>query len=312
VRLGFAVKVIGQPGLKSHDTRRWQNNPHLSVSLAYLRDTLLYLQRADIRMYRLTSELAPYITHPELPQFHSQIDECLAELAAVGELARTLDIRLSFHPSQYILLNAPDEGRARKSFLDLQAQARLLDEMGLGMEAVIVTHVGGVYEGRETSRARFAARYESLPESVRRRLVLENDDRAFGVADTLWIHQRTGIRLVFDVLHHQVCNPDGCPLAEALAACLATWPPGEVPKIHFSTPSTALRGNAGIHQLLPRLGSHADLVDPFSFIHLLRLAEGMRAFDVMLEQKGKDLALLKLRKDLERLAPELVAQWDIH
>ena len=44
MRLGFAVKIVGQPGLKSNDTRRWQNNPHLSVSLAYLRDILVYLQ----------------------------------------------------------------------------------------------------------------------------------------------------------------------------------------------------------------------------------------------------------------------------
>ena len=33
LRLGFAVKVLGQPDLKSNDTRRWQSNPHLRVSL---------------------------------------------------------------------------------------------------------------------------------------------------------------------------------------------------------------------------------------------------------------------------------------
>jgi len=78
MRLGFAVKVMGQPDLKSHDTRRWQNDPHLSVSLAYVRDIFGYLGRVGIRMYRLSSELAPYLTHPDLPQFHHQLDECVA------------------------------------------------------------------------------------------------------------------------------------------------------------------------------------------------------------------------------------------
>ena len=46
MRLGLSVKVLGKPGLKSHDTRRWQNDPHLSVSLAYLRDIMHYLRHS--------------------------------------------------------------------------------------------------------------------------------------------------------------------------------------------------------------------------------------------------------------------------
>ena len=81
--LGFPVKVLGAP-LRSHDSRRWQNQPHLSVSLAYVRDVFEYLQRRDIRFYRLAGQLAPYLTHPALPQFHRQLEECSVELAAIG------------------------------------------------------------------------------------------------------------------------------------------------------------------------------------------------------------------------------------
>ena len=80
MRLGFAVKVLGQPGLKSNDTRRWQSSPHMSVSLAYLRDILVYLQQARVRMYRMSSDLAPYLTHPDMPQFHRQVEECTSSL----------------------------------------------------------------------------------------------------------------------------------------------------------------------------------------------------------------------------------------
>ena len=79
-RLGVAVKVLGAP-LRSHDGRRWQNRPHLSISLAYVRDMLAYLHRQDIHFYRLAGHLAPYATHPALPHFHNQIEACATELA---------------------------------------------------------------------------------------------------------------------------------------------------------------------------------------------------------------------------------------
>ena len=97
-RLGFAVKVLGRPNLKSDDARRWQSGPHLGVSLGYLEAIFDYLSETGIRMYRMSSNIAPYATHPDLPQFHQQIDECREELARVGAKARQLDIRLSFHP----------------------------------------------------------------------------------------------------------------------------------------------------------------------------------------------------------------------
>lgn len=313
-RLGFVVKVLGRPGLKEHDSRRWQNNPHLSVSLAYLRDIFEYLRSQRIRMYRISSDLAPYVTHPDMPQFHGQIEECAAELEAVGRLAQEADLRLSFHPSQYVLLNAPDEDLARRSALDLNAQAEMLERMGLGPEAVVVTHVGGVYDGREAARERFVRRFERLPEVTRRRLVLENDDQRFSVADVLWIHRRTGIRLVFDNLHHHNCNPEGMPLREALAACLATWPAEVTPKVHFSSPRTEMRvterkdpatGRKETVLQPPDWTNHSDYVNPFEFIAFLREAAGLRPFDVMLEAKAKDLALLRLRQDLARFAPDL-------
>jgi UV DNA damage endonuclease len=316
MKLGFAVKVLGEPGLKSHDTRRWQNNPHLSVSLAYLRDIFGYLRRQAITMYRMASDLAPYLTHPDLPQFHNQIEECAAELEAVGEMARSDGLRLSFHPSQYVVLNAADEMVAARSARAVVAQARILDAMGLGPEAVIVIHVGGIYGDRDAARQRFAERYLRLPEPARRRLVLENDDGRFSVADIAWIHRETGIRLVFDHLHFCNHNPQGMHTTEALTTCLGTWPADVRPKVHFSSPRTAMHviersraDSGGIERRLrqPRSTQHADFIDPFAFIAFLRevQAAGLRDFDVMLEAKAKDLAMLRLREDLSRLVPDL-------
>jgi UV DNA damage endonuclease len=310
MRLGFVVKPLTRPELKSHDSRRWQNHPHLSVSLAYVRDVFAHLGAAHIGMYRMSSDLAPYVTHPDLPGFHDQVAECAAELGEAGALARQLGLRLSFHPSQHVVLNSPDEALVAKSAADLVVQSDILDRMGLGPEAVVVTHMGGIYGERENARGRFAENYARLPESARRRLVLEHDDTRFGVADVLWVHERTGIRLVFDNLHHRLNNPDRRSTREALAACLATWPAEVRPKIHFSTPRTEWLVEAGSAEDAPqvrrtRWAYHADYVNPFEFIDLLRQAEGLREFDVMLEVRAKDLALMQLRDDLARFAPDL-------
>ncbi len=314
MRLGFAVKVTGRSDLPSNDARRWQSGPHLRVSLGYLDAIIDYLAATDIRMYRISSDLAPYVTHPDLPQFHQQIDECADELAQLGAKARSLGIRLSFHPSQFILLNSPDPALVAKSVQDLAAQARMLDAMGLGSEAVVVTHVGGVYGDLASGRERWALAWEQLPELVRRRLVLEHDDTRFDTADVLWIQARTGVRLVFDYLHHWCLNRAGLDPHEALARCLATWPAEQTPKIHFSSPRTEQRlltrksratGKPEQVQAPPIWSGHADYINPFEFISFLRGAAGLRAFDVMLETKLKDLALIQLRKDLARYAPDL-------
>ncbi len=57
--LGFPVQILGRPGLKSHDARRWQSKPHLRVSLKYLAEVFAYLDEMDIKMYRMASGLAP-------------------------------------------------------------------------------------------------------------------------------------------------------------------------------------------------------------------------------------------------------------
>jgi UV DNA damage endonuclease len=314
MRLGFAVKVMGRPDLPSNDARRHQSGPHLRVSLQYLGAILEYLHEAGITMYRMSSDLAPYVTHPDMPQFHGQIDECAEELREIGRVARECDVRLSFHPSQFVLLNSPDEALTRKSIADLSAQARMLDAMELGPEAVVVTHVGGVYGDLESGRERWVRAWGQLPEHIRRRLVLENDDTRYGVADTLWIHERTGVPLVFDYLHHWCMDRVGIDQHEALAACLRTWPAGVQPKIHYSSPRTETRtlerksrATGKTEQVLapPVWSGHSDYINPFEFISFMRGAGAAPPFDVMLESKLKDVALLRLRDDLRRYAPDL-------
>jgi UV DNA damage endonuclease len=282
----------------------------LSVSLAYLRDIFVYLQAHAICFYRVAAQLAPYLTHPTMPQFHNQLEESAAELAATGELARAAGLRLTMHPTHYVQLSSPDETVAANARAELTVAAAIFDRMGLDGDAVIVVHVGGVYNDAASGCERFVRQYERLPETVRARLVLENDDHKYSLEDTEWIHARTGVPLVLDVLHLRCLNPQGRGVGEALAAALATWPAERKPKIHFSSPRTSPRiverdGKEQWQAPLPH--QHSDYLDPFAVIDLLREARagGLRPFDVMLEAKGKDLALLRLREQIAQFAPEL-------
>ncbi|MGD1996542.1 MAG: UV DNA damage repair endonuclease UvsE [Anaerolineae bacterium] len=306
-RLGFAVKVLGRRGLKSHDTRRWQSDPHLRVSLNYLRAIFSYLDEIDVRMYRMASGLAPYATHPELPQFHGQVEQCAEELAELGKLAGQLDLRLSLHPSQYIVLNSVDEDVAARSAADVELHAAILEAMGLGDEAVVVLHVGGVYGDRVAALARFARRCEQLSPGAQRRLVVENDDTRFGVEDVLWVHRKVGVRVVFDAHHFQCHNVGGMALEEAARTCLATWEGwGARAKVHFSSPRTdwGFRHGSKEKGSAPNWAAHAEFVDPFGFIAFYRPLVDL-APDVILEAKAKDVALIQLRSDLVEYAPDI-------
>lgn len=301
-RLGFAVKVAGRAGMRSNDARRWRSGPHLRVSMEYLAAILDYLEEVDVRMYRMSSDFVPYCTHPDLPAFHGQVAECREGLAALGRTARERGIRLGLHPSQYVLLSALDPAITAKGIADVDAQAELLDAMEQGPEAVVVLHLGGAYGDRDAAMRRFAASFPRLSEAGRRRLVIENDETIYTVEDCLRVHEAIGLPVVFDHQHH-LLNPGTLEPGDACRRALATWPAGVVPKVHFSSPRLdARRVVRGKEEVAapPLLSQHADYVHPWEFAGFLRAA-GPAAFDVMLEAKMKDAALLKLRRDLDRL-----------
>lgn len=322
MRLGFPVKVMGQGGLKTSDMRRSGQNPHLRVSLGYLCGVLEYCRKHAIHMYRMSSDIAPYATHPDMPQFHNMVKESASDLAHFGRLAREADVRLSFHPSQFIVLNSENEALTRKSMWDLNSQAEMLDQMECGPEAILVVHVGGAYGDRESGWRRWAETWKRLSEPVQRRLVLENDDIRFSAADVLKVHEATGVKCVWDYQHHWCFNPEGLPLVETLERFCATWKawPGNArPKMHFSCARTEMRElkrknrkTGRVEQVLqpPIWTGHADYNNPFETITFLRAIQHVEV-DVMLESKAKDLSLIRLRNDMARYAPDLAARYGV-
>ncbi len=295
--------MLSDGGLPSHDARRWASGPSLDVSLDHLEAILGHLERHDLRMYRMSSDLAPYETHPDHPELHGQVDRAAERLGAIGERVRAAGIRLSFHPGQYAVLNSERPEVRESALAEIAWHARLLDHMGLGPEAVIVIHVGSAAPDTAAALARFRDAVLAMPEASRRRLVVENDDRLFGLADVLPVARETGIPVVWDPHHHRCHDPAGIPEPEALDLALATWPAGVRPKIHYSSPRTQLgervakEGRRTVRTpVAPSPRSHADLIDPFDFARFLTEVVRDREVDVMIEAKGKDIAVLTLRR----------------
>lgn len=310
VSTGFPVRVVSHPSLRSHDTRRTPP-PHLSRSLICLRDILIYLKRIDVRFYRLASAFLPIPpgTPPDtlFTTALRQINECAAECALLASQVNQQHVRLTMHLDHHIALGSNDTDRVAHSLATIEAQTALLDHLGARAEGVLVVHVGG--ERGQASLERFARHYERLSAAARTRLVVEHD-LIFSLGQLLWLHQRCGIPIVFDYLHWRLFNPEHLPAELAPGLALATWPDGVRPKMHLSTPRTEAhvlpaRGTQPARVLPPHHGQHADFVAAADLLALLQATRGLPPFDLMLEAKAGDMAVLRARADVARLAPHL-------
>ena len=193
------------------------------------------------------------------------------------------DLRLSFHPDQFVVLNSPNPKTLAHSLAELNHQAEVAEWIGAD---TINIHGGGAYGDKPTALRALRANIERLPAPVRSRLTLENDDKVYTPEDLLPVCADTGVPLVYDVHHHR-CLPDGLSIEDATDRARATW--NREPLFHLSSP---LEGWDG-----PKPERHHDYIDaadfPKAWLGWLLTVE--------VEAKAKELALARLLADLKRL-----------
>ncbi|MBP7865738.1 MAG: UV DNA damage repair endonuclease UvsE [Acidobacteria bacterium] len=283
MRIGYPCinRSIGCSANRTFRLASWSPDRFLetvAANLDCLGRILSFNAANGIRFFRVTSDLVPFASHPVCDvDWPVRLGEAFA---TAGALARTLDVRLAMHPDQFVVINSPDPGVRERSTAELVYHARALDALGCGLEAKIQIHAGGLYGDRGAALDRFARTCDTLPDAVRRRLVVENDDRLFPLADGLEIHRRTGLPVLLDVFHHAVLNR-GEPLREALEAAAATWGKSDgAPIVDYSSQEPARRP-----------GTHAQTLDPADFTRFLAVARPLDP-DVMLEIKDKESSAL--------------------
>lgn len=246
-----------------------------------------YSAKNSLLNYRIRSEIIPFASHAVCDVDWKS--EYAARFPVIGALVKKYEMRVSFHPDQFVVLNAPSEKVVQNSIAELQYQSTVLDLMQVGNEHKLQIHVGGAYGDKMESKKRFAATFQKLPDSIKRRLVIENDDRLYTVQDCLDIHTETGIPILFDNLHHAM-NPDGRSLREAIEACFATWKNEDgLPMVDYSSQQPGMRA-----------GKHADHIDIHQFEAYLQETTGLN-FDIMLEIKDKDVSALEALQAAKKL-----------
>lgn len=305
IRLGFAIRSLGRPELNAGGGRGAA--PHLSRSLAALGDMLGYITRLGVGFYRIA--LAPELSFAQLADCAAQIELLAGQLAAAR-------LRLGVHLPTGLALGSPSGADAARAINTIEVTAALLAQLdgraAGAAEHTMVAHLGAA-AADSASLERFATRYRALSPQARARLAIEHEGAGPSLGLLLVLHERCGVPLVFDALHWELHNPEALPLSLALGLALATWPPGVRPEVHLSSQRSEAhllppRAGGAARVLPPRPGQHADFVAAGDLERLLRAASGLPPFDLMLEAKAGDLALLRLRAEIARRAPELAAR----
>ena len=254
----------------------------VAQNLQCLEEILLWNMRHGVMFFRITSDLVPFGSH-EVNTYAWQ-NEFRAEFARIGAQIRDLGMRVSLHPGQYTLLNALRPDVVESSIADLQYHVDLFDLMGLDRTHKVQIHVGGVYGDRAASLERFVAAYRGLPQEIRARLVIENDERLYGLEDCLALADELGVPVVFDVFHHSILN-NGEELAPAVERVARTW----------REEDGGLIIDYSDQEPDARVGAHSTTIDVASFQAFVAKLP-TRDVDVMLEVKDKQASVLKLQE----------------
>jgi UV DNA damage endonuclease len=284
IRLGYPAQNLTLPA-STNRTLRLANLGDAEKVRALVWENLLGLETIlrwnaehGVNLFRIGQSLIPFASHPAFP--YDWEAEHGDDLRGIGELARSLGIRLSMHPGQFIQPGSLRPEVSERSLAELRYVARVFDLIG-SSDSVIVLHMGGAYEDRAASTVRFVETMRSKS-GILRYLTLENDERVWPVVEIVQTARSLGVPAIADAFHHGL-NPGGLTLREALDLSLPTWKVRTArPKVHLSSQDS--HKQAGAHAYSVDLGDWYALLD----------ALGGREADVMVEAKGKEEALVPL------------------
>jgi len=234
----------------------------------------------NIMGYRLSSDLCPVIKHPDvmlaledLPNYN-EINNSIIDLS---NTIKETGIRVSAHPSEYITLTSDDDVKVQHSIIDLELHAEIFDRLNLSQTYYnpLNIHVRKEGDPKDLSLT-FIKNFERLSESVKKRLVLENNDTGnTWTVNNLkkYFYESYGIPVTFDNLHHEMLNHDVSHM-DAFNAAYSTW--NCTPIFHYSEGKNGTRAHSDMALGIPENYNKEVL------------------FDV--ELKNKDYAILDIIK----------------
>ena len=237
--------------------------------------------------FRITSGLAPWKSEYEWEDL-KDLKQIQIHLHSAGVKAKTHNLRITSHPGPFNVLTSPHPHVVDNCVSDLTDHGSVFDMLGLSRTPYnkINIHIGGAYGDKESAMERFCVNFERLPDSVKSRLTVENDDKAsmYSVKDLYeGVYKRIGIPIVFDYHHHKFCTGD-LSEQQALEMAISTWPDGITPATHYSESRSKEYNDDKI-----RPQAHSDYV-------INKIETYGNEIDVMVEAKHKELAVQKYKE----------------
>jgi len=284
--IGYACIAVGLAGSNQRsciakNASEEKLNELIEHNLNALEVMIDYNIENDIKLFRISSDIIPFGSSSvnNLKWWES----FASTFQRIGSKINNAGMRVSMHPGQYTVLNSLDESVVNRAILDLDYSACVLDSLGLSAKHKIILHIGGVYQNKVLAIQRFCENYNRLSESVKQRLVIENDDKSYNICDVLEIGKYMRIPVVFDNLHNTV-NPYDNVHDEIywINECKETWK--EIDgrqKIHYSQQDPS-----------KRVGSHSSTIRINEFLEFYKQID-YENIDIMLEVKDKNLSAVK-------------------
>ena len=234
--------------------------------------------------FRITSGLAPWKSEYDWTDL-KDLDEIKMYLHSAGVKAKTHNLRITSHPGPFNVLTSPHPHVVDNCVNDLTMHGDVFDMLGLTRTPYnkINIHIGGAYGDKPAAMKRFCENFNLLPESVKSRLTVENDDKAsmYSVKELYnGVYNVIGVPIVFDYHHHRFCN-GGLGEQEALELAISTWPEGITPATHYSESRREEQGDDTI-----RVQAHSDYIYD-------KIDTYGNDIDIMVEAKRKELAVQK-------------------
>ena len=239
------------------------------------------------KFFRITSALAPWKSEYEWTDL-KDLKQIQIYLHSAGVKVNTHGVRITSHPGPFNVLTSPHPHVVDNCVKDLTIHGDVFDMMNLTRTPYnkINIHIGGAYGDKPKSMERFCKNFERLPDSVKSRLTVENDDKLsmYSVKELYnGVYKRIGVPIVFDYHHHRFCD-GGLSEQEALELAISTWPKGITPATHYSESRSIEQQDEKI-----RPQAHSDYV-------LDKIETYGNEIDVMVEAKHKELAVQRYKE----------------
>ena len=231
----------------------------------------------DINLYRMTSNLFPFSDE----DLGAKILEEFAEtLAKIGKHALEKGLRLVLHPDQFVVLSSDSPNVVENSVKILKMHAKTMDLLGQPRSEWAAMTIHG---GKSDRADRMVENIKKLPEEIRSRIVLENDEHAYSSDEILDICRRAEVPMIFDA-HHHICREkledyDDESVEKVFWAARETWQNPDLQMVHISNGREKFGDRA-----------HSDLI--FTMPKVFRFAPWIEV-----EAKHKEIAIAKLQKD---------------